>query len=184
MKTLVVILILMSFSLVGQAQGVTELEETKIGFSAINLTETDNLDEYRYEVNVGFAKKFLKNPIGFMESYFDIDSFIDQVEGKDYDTYLVRFATDKGFLEARYSKEGELNRTRQIFEDFPLPLAVRNELWRQTKGWSMVKNTYTAKGKRNLVDKELYRIKVVKDNKSKIIKIDPKNIGEERVAGM
>jgi hypothetical protein len=184
MKTLVVILILMSFSFGSQAQGITELEETKIGFSPMSLTETDNPDEYRYEVNVDFTKDFMKNPIGFMESYFDIASFIEQVEDKDYHTYLVRFSTDKGFLEASYSKDGELNRTRQIFKDIPMPLAVRNELFRQTKGWSMVKNSYIAKGKRNILDKELYRIKVAKDNKSKIIKIDPKNINEERVAGM
>ena len=71
-----------------------------------------------------------------------------------------------------------------MFKDIALPLAVRNELWRQTEGWSMVKNSYKAKGQRNLLDQELYRIKVVKNNKSKIIKIDPKNINEERVAGM
>ncbi|MBZ9730574.1 hypothetical protein LB467_12840 [Salegentibacter sp. JZCK2] len=184
MKTLAVILILMGLSISSQAQGITELEETKIGFSPIILTETDNPDEYRYEVNDGFAKDFTKNPMGFIESYFDITSFIEQVKDKDYDTYLVRFSSDKGFLEANYSKDGELNRTRQLFNDFLLPLAVRNELWRQTEGWSMVKNTYKAKGKRDLLEKELYRIKVVKNGKSKIIKIDPKKIGEERVAGM
>lgn len=184
MKTLVVILILMSFSFVSKAQGIIELEETKIGFAPFNLIETDNPDEYRYEVNHGFAKDFTKSPIGFMESYFDITSFIEQVEDKDYDTYIVRFSTDKGYLEANFSKDGELNRTRQIFKDTPLPLEVRNELWRQTEGWSMVKNTYKALGKGNKLDKELYRIKVVKDDKSKIVKIDPKKIGEERVAGM
>ncbi|MBZ9630267.1 hypothetical protein LB465_05695 [Salegentibacter sp. LM13S] len=184
MKTLVVILMLVSFSFSSYAQRITELEETKIAYSPIVLTETDNPDEYRYKVNDGFAAEFTENPLAFMESYFDISNFIEEVKDKDYNSYLVRFSTDKGFLEANYSKDGELNRTRQLFKDVALPRAVRDQLWRQTEGWSMVKNSYKAKGKRNLVDKELYRIKVVKNNKSKIIKIDPKNIGEERFAGM
>ena len=184
MKTLVVILMLASFSFSSYAQRITELEETKVAYSPIVLAETDNPDEYRYEVNDGFAAEFTENPMAFMESYFDISNFIEEVKDKDYNSYLVRFSTDKGFLEANYSKDGELNRTRQLFKDIALPLAVRNELWRQTEGWSMVKNSYKAKGQRNLLDEELYRIKVVKNNKSKIIKIDPKNINEERVAGM
>ena len=99
-----------------------------------------------------------------MFNYFDISNFIEEVKDKDYNSYLVRFSTDKGFLEANYSKDGELNRTRQLFKDVALPVAVRNELWRQTEGWSMVKNSYKAKGQRNLLDEELYRIKVVKNN--------------------
>lgn len=184
MKTLVVILILVSSGFIAYAQEITELEETNIGFTPISLAETDNSDEYRYIVNDGIAKEFILNPIGFVESYFDIDSFIEQVEDKNYHTYLVRFSHDKGYLEADYSKDGELKRTRQSFKDIPLPLAVRNELWRQTEGWTMVKNTYRSLGKGNLLDKEIYRIKVVQNDKSKIIKIDPKKIGEERVAGM
>ncbi|SKB71924.1 hypothetical protein SAMN05660776_2694 [Salegentibacter holothuriorum] len=184
MKTLVVILMLVSFSFGSYAQRITELEETRVAFSPISFTETNNPDEYRYKVNDGFAVEFTKNPMAFMESYFDISKFIEEVKDKDYNSYLVTFSTDKGFLEARYSKEGELERTRQIFKNIALPLAVRNELWRQTKGWRMVKNNYIAKGKGRILDKELYRIKVVGDNKSKIIKIDPKNINEERVAGM
>lgn len=175
---------LVSFSFGSYAQRITELEETRIAFSPITLTETDNPDEYRYEVNDGFSAEFTKDPMAFMESYFNISNLIDEVKDKDYNSYLVRFSTDKGFLEANYSKDGELNRTRQMFKNTALPVAVRNELFRQTEGWSMVKNTYIAKGKRNLLDKELYRIKVVKNNKSKIIKIDPKNINEGRVAGM
>ncbi|PRX42976.1 hypothetical protein [Salegentibacter salegens] len=186
MKTLVVILMLVSFSFSSYAQRITELEETRIAFSPspIILTETDNPDEYSYNVSDSFAAEFTKNPMAFMESYFDISNFIEEVKYKDYDSYLVRFHSSKGFLEANYSKEGVLNRTRQLFKDIALPLAVRNELWRQTEGWSMVNNSYKARGQGKLLDKELYRIKVVKNNKSKIIKIDPKNIEQERVAGM
>ncbi|APS40137.1 hypothetical protein [Salegentibacter sp. T436] len=184
MKTLVVILMLVSFSFSSYAQRITQLEETRIAYSPLVLTETDNPDEYRYNVSDSFAAEFTKNPMAFMESYFDISKFIEEVKYKDYDSYLVRFQSSKGFLEANYSKEGVLNRTRQLFKDIALPLAVRNELWRQTEGWSMVKNNYKARGQGKLLDKELYRIKVVKNDKSKIIKIDPKNINEERVAGM
>lgn len=182
MKTLVVILMFLSFS--SYAQRITELAETKIAYFPIVLTETDNPDEYQYKVNDYFAGEFTKNPMAFMESYFDISSFIEEVKDKDYDSYLVRFSSDKGFVEANYTKDGEISRTRQLFKDIALPRAVRNELWKQSQGWSMVKNTYKARGKGSLLDKELYRIKVVKANKSRIIKIDPKTIKEERVAGL
>jgi len=184
MKTLVVILLLASFSFSSYAQRITELEETKVAFSPITLTETDVPDEYRYEVNDGFTDEFAKDPISFVESYFDISNLIEEVKHKDYDYYMVRFTTNNGFLEAKYSKDGELNRTRQIFKNAVLPLAVRNELFRQTEGWSMVKNTYIAKGKSNILDKEDYRIKVVKGNKKKIVKIDAKKLNEEQVAGL
>lgn len=184
MKTLVVILIVFSFSFVGQAQEITELEETKIGFTAMELIPTENPDEYRYKVNDGYAKEFAENPIGFMESYFDIQSFIEEVKDENYNSYLVRISNEKGFLEANYSKNGELTQTRQFFKDAFMPHDVRNELWRQTEGWSMVKNTYKARGKGNRIDKELYRIKVEKDDKSKIVKIDPKKLSEDQVAGI
>ncbi|TDN78378.1 hypothetical protein DET49_1475 [Salegentibacter sp. 24] len=184
MKTLVIIMILVSLSFTSQAQEITELKETNIGFTPISLAETDHPDEYRYIVNDAYAKEFLMNPIGFVESYFDIDSFIEQVEDKNYHTYLVLFSHEKGYLEADYSKDGELKRTRQSFKDIPLPLAVRNELWKQTEGWTMVKNTYKAIGNGSILDKQIYRIKVVQNDKSKIVKIDPSKIEEERVAGM
>ncbi|WP_037320445.1 hypothetical protein [Salegentibacter sp. Hel_I_6] len=184
MKTLAVILLLVSFSFSSYAQRITELEETKISFSPLIFIETDEPDDYRFKIKDGYDKEFTLDPIGFMESYFNIDNFIQEVGDKDYDFYLVNFSNENGFLEAKYSKEGELDRTRQIFKNAALPVAVRNELWRQTEGWSMVKNTYVARGKGNRLDKELYRIKVVKNNKAKIIKIDPKSLDEERIAGI
>ncbi|MBE7640093.1 hypothetical protein GUB10_07080 [Salegentibacter sp. BLCTC] len=184
MKTLIVILMLVSFSFNSHAQLITELEETRIDYSPLIYIETNNPDEYLYKIKDDHTIDFLKNPMAFMESYFDISQFIEQVRYKDYDSYLVRFSTDKGFLEANYSKDGALKRTRQHFKNIALPLAVRNELWRQTKGWSMVKNSYVAKGNGRLLDKELYRIKVVQNDKTKIIKIDPKELNKEPVAGM
>jgi len=184
MKTLLVILIVLSFSFGSRGQGITQLEETRIEFSPIVLAETNSPDEYRYKVNDGHAKEFIKNPIGFMETYFDIQSFIKEVANKNYNSYLVLFSTDKGSLEADYNKNGELIRTKQRFTDIHMPQKVRNELFRQTKGWSMVKNSYKAFGTGSLIDKELYRIKVVNGNKSKIIKIDPKKINEDRFAGI
>lgn len=184
MKTLVVILIVLNISFASRGQAVTELEETTIEASPIVLAETNFPNEYRYTIKEGYAKEFAKNPIAFMESYFDIYSFIEEVKDKNYHSYLVRFSNEKGFLEADYSKNGDLRRTRQKFKNSFMPQHVRNELFRQTKGWSMVKNSYKGRGKGNLLDKELYRIKVVKGDKSKIVKIDPKKLSEDRVAGI
>ena len=45
----------------------------------------------------------------------------------------------------------------------------------------MVKNTYTASGKSDQIDKELYRIKLKNGNKSQIVKIVPDRMGSDVV---
>lgn len=181
MKTLVLFTVLLLFSFSGYTQEITQLEEARINLEPIIPAQTSNPDEYRFEVNQGFAVDFIKNPLQFVKDYFDIHGFIASVSYKNYDSYQVRFSTRKGYLEVDYSKDGELTKSVQKFKDIFLPLDVRNELFRQTKGWSMVKNTYSARGNGDVMEKEEYRIKVKNGNKSRIVKIDPRKIKESQM---
>lgn len=183
MKTLVIFAIVWCCAFSLQAQ-VTQLDEARVKASPIMLAETSTPDEFRYIVKDGYAADFTKDPLAFVKQNFDIHSFIATVKDRNYDSYLVSFSTSKGTLQANYSKEGELERTSQKFTNVFLPEAVRNELFRQTKGWSMVKNTYTASGNGDLKEKESYRIKVKNGNKSKIVKINPQQLQEGRMAGI
>ena len=184
MKTLVITSFILCFSLASVAQEIRELAPAHIKVAPISLIKTNVPHEYAYIVNRNYGREFAKNPIAFMKAYFDIKDFMVSVKHKNYDSFQVIFNAENGFLNANYSKKGELTKTSQRFKNIPLPLAVRRDLYNKTKGWTMVKNTYVAYGKADRLDKERYRIKVKKDGKSKIVKIDPKTLDKERVAGI
>lgn len=181
MKTLVLFSALFFIVFTGRSQDITQLEEARINLEPILPVQTSNPDIYRFKVNQELAEDFIKNPLGFVKENFDINGFIASVANKNYDAYQVRFSTRKGYLEADYSKDGELKKSVQKFKDIYLPLDVRNELYRQTKGWEMVKNTYSARSNGVLLEKEMYRIKVKNGKKSRIVKIDPSQIRESEL---
>ncbi len=181
MKTLIVLLLLLGFMTTSQAQQITELEEAKVNFAPNAVNVSSNLDEYTFIVKESYTGEFLENPIAFMQSNFDIDAFIASVSN-EYDEYLVTFKSSKGYLEATYDKEGNLEETSQRFKDIVLPLKVRRELYRKNKGWTMIQNKYLASGKADRIDKEVYKIKLANGNKKQKIKIDPRDIGDSGVA--
>jgi len=164
-----------------QAQQITELEEAKVKFAPNAVEFSSNLDNYNFIVKESFTGEFLKNPIAFMQSNFDINAFIASV-ANEYDEYLVTFKSSKGYLEATFDGEGNLEKTSQRFKDIVLPLNVRRELYKKHKGWTMVQNKYLASGKKDRIDNEVYKIKLVNGNKKQNVKIDPRDIGDSGVA--
>jgi len=190
MKNLIIYSLLLFFVVSVKAQEVTQLEETTITFESIGFDVVSNLDNYSFIVKENHVGEFSKNPINFMKENFDIQSFISfldrqnrsNLQKTDYESYRVTFSSDKGYLEAKFSKDGELTETAQNFKNILVPLNVRRELYTSYKGWNMVKNTYTASGKSDQIDKELYRIKLKNGNKSQIVKIVPERMGSDIVA--
>jgi hypothetical protein len=174
-----------------KAQEVTKLKTTTVTFEPYVANVDSNFDNsFMVKVDVNYAGEFSKNPIKFMKENFDIQSFISFLDGRnstglqktDYESYGVTFSSSKGHLEAKFSKDGELVETSQNFKNILVPLNVRRELHTSYKGWNMVKNTYTASGKSDQIDKELYRIKLKNGNKSQIVKIVPDRMGSGIVA--
>lgn len=184
MKTLVITSFILCLSLASLAQEIRELAPAHIKVAPISLIKTNVPHEYAYTVNRNYGSEFAENPIAFMKTYFDINEFMASVNNKNYDSFQVIFNASNGFLNANYSKKGELVKTSQRFKNVALPLAVRRDLYNKTKGWTMVKNTYVAYGKADHLDNERYRIRVEKDGKSKIVKIYPNKLVTERVAGI
>jgi len=190
MKNLIIYSLLLFFVVSVKAQEVTQLEETTVTFKSIGFDVVSNLDNYSFIVKENHAGEFSKNPINFMKENFDIQSFISFLDRQnrshlrktDYESYGVTFSSSKGYLEAKFSKDGELVETSQNFKNILVPLNVRRELYRSYKGWNMVKNNYTASGKSDQIDKELYRIKLKNGNKSQIVKIVPERMGSDIVA--
>lgn len=172
MRTLVIYLVLVIWAGVMQAQEITELKEAKVGFAPLSSEVTQDGDSYSFKVNEAYAGEFENDAIGFMNAYFDIDNFIASVEDKDYIAYQVSFVSKKGQLVADFDDEGKLKQTSQRFKNILLPADLREELYRDHPGWTMIKNVRTGHGKNGLLEKDMYRIKLKNGNSRKTIKID------------
>ncbi|MCJ7757025.1 MAG: hypothetical protein MUP24_02680 [Gillisia sp.] len=170
-----------------KAQEVTQLEATTVTFITDGISHMDN---DAFIVRENYAGEFSENPVKFMNQNFDIKSYISYLELKrsmdpkksHNESYEVTFSTSKGDLVAKFSKDGELVETSQNFKNIVIPSNIREELYASYKGWSMVKNTYTASGKSDQIDKEQYRIKLKNGNRSQIVKIVPNRAGSDVVA--
>jgi len=191
MKNLIIYSLLFFWVVSVKAQEVTQLEEAEVTFQPY-VTNVDSYLDNSFSVMLDehYAGEFSKNPIEFMKKNFDIQgfiSFLDERNGtglqkRDYEYYRVTFSTNKGDLVAKFSKDGELTETSQNFKNIVVPSKIRRELYANYKGWNMVKNTYTASGKSDQIDKELYRIKLKNGNRSQIVKIVPDRMGSDIVA--
>jgi len=187
MKNVFIYSLLLFFVVSVNAQEVTKLKATTVTFETDEISYVDN---NAFLVRESYAGEFSENPIKFMNENFDIQSFISYMDQKkstdlqksNNESYRVKFSSDKGYLEAVFSKDGELTGTTQNFKNILVPSDIRTELYANYKGWNMVKNTYTASGKSDHKDKELYRIKLKNGNRSQIVKIVPDRLGSDIVA--
>jgi hypothetical protein len=173
MKTLIVLLLTVCGITTGQAQKLTQLEETNVEFTPYTLIPTSNLDTYEVVVKESYVGQFSKNALKFIKENFDGSDLIKALNNPDYGTYLVSFRSSKGYLEATYNKDGELERTFQKFQNIALPYDIRNQVYISHTGWTMTKNTYVASGKKDMLDKEFYSIKLERGNKTQNIKVYP-----------
>lgn len=172
MRHLFIYLFLVCCIATGQAQEITELEETWVTFAPTEKI-TSNLNGHSYTVVEKYAAEFAEDPIKYMNGNFDIDEFIRYNKKKNYDSYLVIFSSSQGYLETEFDKNGKLVKNKQSFRDIFLPQEIREALYRDHKGWSMVKNKYYASGKNKNIDKAYYKIKLKNGNKSQRIRIEP-----------
>lgn len=172
MKTLIICLVLVLAAGVSRAQKITELKEAKVGFAPLSSEVVRDGNSYAFNVKESYVGEFEANPIAFMEAYFDIQNFIDEVKHENYDSYQVTFSSKKGQLKADFDKEGNLGATSERFKNILLPAGLREQLYRDHEGWAMVKNVRVSRGENGLIDKEVYRIKLKNGTKSKTLKID------------
>ncbi|MBK5191944.1 MAG: hypothetical protein JJE07_01830 [Flavobacteriaceae bacterium] len=181
MKTLIVFLFIVCGIATGQAQKVTQLKETKVEFAPYTIIPTSDLDTYEVVIKENYIGQFSSNALKFVKENFDVNELIQAINETGYDSYLISFKSSKGFLDATYSKDGEMVHSNQMFKDIVLPLEIRREVYINYKDWTMAKNKYVASGNGDKLNKEIYRINLKKDNKRQNIKIIPSRIGSDRV---
>lgn len=183
MKTLIVCVLLSIGTNFVKAQEVTQLDEAKVTLkNAVQETVTPN--SFIVEVKEAKSGEFMANPMEFVKRNFEINDLISEVDDRKYDSYQVTFTNRKGALEANYSNDGELLSTSLNFKDVIIPVELREKIYVDYSGWSMVKNKYIASGKSGKLDKEVYHIKLKKGNKTQKIKLQPTQSGAVAMAGI
>ncbi len=160
MKTLVLYLVLVAMATTAYAQEITELNEAKVGFAPLSSDVLRNGDSFSYKVNESYANEFERDPLAFMDSYFNIDNFISQVEEEEYDSYVVTFKSENGNLKADFNGEGDLVRSDSKFKNMLLPEDLREQIYKDHQGWVMVKNVRITSGNDGLISKDIYKVKL------------------------
>lgn len=181
MKPIMILLLILCWIGNAEAQVVTQLEEARVTFSPEVRIVTD-LEDVEFKVKENYPNHFAENPIRFMQENFDINELLDVIDTEDFDKIQVSFINRKGYLQATFDKDGDLLNTYQQFKDIALTRDVREQLYNENKGWSMVSNKYVAKGKGNMIEKEKYRIRLKNDGQKKTITIIPSISEGGRVA--
>lgn len=177
MKNLLVVsCLLLTFSIT-QAQTVTELDEVKIGFSPLDSKVQQIGNEFTYNIENVDVRDFINNPIKFMKANFNIKNFIAVNDGKGYNSYTVKIDSNKGSMVAIFDSDGDLLKTNQNFENILLPYELRGELYKENKGWAMIKNKFTGITKGEILTKEVYKIWLEKDDQRKTVKLKGSNDG-------
>lgn len=175
MKTLIIYLVLAVVAGTSHAQQITELKEAKVGFAPLTSEVERDGNNFSFNIKEASAHEFDRDPVAFMEAYFDIKNFIAEVKEDKFDTYLVSFKSRKGKLEADFNKKGELVRSTSIFKNILLPKELREKLYSEHKGWVMVKNTHITRGRNGLLTEDIYKIKLVNGKERKNIVFEAPN---------
>lgn len=174
MKTLIISLVLVLAAAVTQAQGVIELNETRVDYNPLfsEMTQRGNL--YIMKVSENYKGGFEKDPMTFLNKNFDIKEFISFVKdnNQEYDSYEVNFTSNKGALKAKYDQFGNLEYITHRFRDITLPHALTQKIFLENEGWSVVKNMHVGSGKNGKIDKAQYIVTMENGKKKKNIKID------------
>ncbi len=160
---------------------VIELDPANLSVAKTSFVQT-GINEYQFKINEVYAGQFSSNPIAYVKKNFDIKGFLAAIDSRDYDSYEVNFKSSKGFLNALYDKKGNLVSTSQQFKNVYVPIDIREDLYSNYKGWTMVKNKFVASGKLDRIDKAEYRIRLERGKEHQNIKMTPKVIMSSGVA--
>ncbi len=172
MKTLIITITLILAGTILSAQEVTVLDETRLFYAPLNVAVDQDGDSYVYKVNESQGRQFAKDPIGFMNANFDIQSFISHTADKHYNAYLVTFISTHGSLEANFDKDGNLLETRQQFKNVALPAYIRNDVYQTYQGWTLTKAKYTARTKGEILANATYKIRLENGKEKQNLKIE------------
>ncbi|MDT0686040.1 hypothetical protein [Autumnicola psychrophila] len=172
MKTLIFSLVLLMCLVPASSQETVGLSENTVSYAPYSSNLTNSGDVYSFSINEIYNGEFELNPLTFMKKNFDVNHFILELKDKDLDACQVSFVSRKGMLKVDFDKEGKMVKMYQRFRNIKLPNDLSHEIYRDYKGWNIVKSLHIARGRDGRIDKEFYRLKLENGNKTKIVRID------------
>lgn len=179
MKTLAfysLLMCLLNFNVQGQGPEEPTMENSKSPFDLNSEKESlefreKNPNEWSFTIKEKYVGEFIDNPADFVVQNFKIEDFLSSLNQLDHEFYDVNFKCKKGYLEARYSRSGELVEIFQKFEDVALPRELMHQLYRDYKGWKMITNKSVATFKEDGSNRTIYRIQLRNGDRKKLVKI-------------
>ncbi len=89
-------------------------------------------------------------------------------------SFEVSFKQKDGNIRATYDRDGKILSSSEMFKNIALPQAVRNNMYKESPGWTMQKNAYLVTYSSDKDVKKVFKIQVRKDNVKKYLKLDIK----------
>lgn len=181
MKKIIITLALAFSVTIGYPQKVIELNEAQVNFNPITSISAKG-NSFSVKIKETAQGEFEKDPLAFMDKYFDINQVIDEIGNKRHQSYQVSFRSRKGEMNAEFDNKGNLLSTYLKFSNVLVPYELKHQLYRDYKGWAMIKNQHIAKGRNGKVKSDFYRITMKNGNKKKNLKIDSPGLNRGEVA--
>lgn len=183
MKKFIIFTFMLGFVFTTYSQDIIQLEETRLNFDPSAEVIFEDYQNGVVRVRENYSAQFQSDAIGFTLKNFDIHRFINESNIQKGDV-LVTVRSSKGYLTATYDRDGNLLATSQKFKNIALPAMVRNEVYGQYQGWTMVKNKYAASGKEDNIDKEKYIVFLENGKDREKLKITPSKFSRSGVASV
>ncbi|MCM4159812.1 hypothetical protein FHG64_15795 [Antarcticibacterium flavum] len=183
MKTLAISLVLFLAAAVSQAQGIIELNETRVDYNPMFSEMTRHGNSYIMKVREDHSREFEKDPLTFLNNNFNIRQFISLIDESNYDSYIVTFRSNKGNLNAEYDMDGNLESISHRFKNVAMPYSLIQQVFRDNEGWSVVKNSHIAYGKNGKIDRSYYKVTLKNGRQVKKVKIDAPALDRLALAG-
>ncbi len=172
MKKIITFIFTAVWVLTSYSQEVIQLEETTLTFNPTGQVVFEDYTNGIVKVKETYQRQFQSNAIAFINENFDINRFRKETGNEDGDIY-VTVSSPQGQLKALFDDKDQLVNTFQKFHNVPLPSDIRNEVYAQFKGWTVIKNKYIASGREANIDRERYIVFLEKGKSREKIKITP-----------
>lgn len=184
MKKMAIFVALVLSAFICNAQEVIELRETRVGYDPVAHNITNHGNAISVFIQERYTGEFSKDPVRFMHNHFDIQQVISQLGVSDYETYHVSFKSNKGVLVADFDEAGKLTGTFLRLKNIAVPNELKHQLYRDFKGWEMVKNRHIASESNGKTRQNFYKITMKKGNQKVNLKINAADIGKSTLVAL
>lgn len=170
MKKLFIFVLCLGFISTAWSQKTIETNPADKQPTTLPISQGGKTNNASYIIPEVYVVAFHSNPLKFAKKNFDIEQLIEN-NGSKYDEYYVYFRSPKGILIVNYDNDGKIKSTYQRFKNVVLPYKTSLHIYKNYKGWKIVKDKYVASSSNGDIKREFYKIKLRKDKKTETLKI-------------